>query len=211
MTVLLREPCQTLLQLESSSPSSFPGSLAASCPAFRHCHVTKTLDGMRSKDTSARLRAASRALVEQRLRHGQSGLCQRQRHADTRDERRMRTCCRTLRPPPAPCWLRQGCQQAPMSRRRLSLAQRVPAAQPRPRRARADRQCVHTLATRPCPSKTTRASSKQETERLRFRKCSRVEERAVHRELHTFGLRPDSHRVRLSTCELVTQLMGAIA
>ena len=111
----------------------------------------------------------------------------------------MRACCRTLRPPPAPCWLRQGCQQAPMSRRRLSLAQRAPADQPRPRRARADRQCVHTLATRPCPSETTRASSKQETERLRFRKCSRVEERAFHRELHTFGLRPDSHRVRLSS------------
>ena len=40
---------------------------------------------------------------------------------------------------------------------------------------------------------------KQGTERLRFRKCSRVEERAFHRELHTFGLRPDSHRVRLSS------------
>lgn len=154
---------------------------------------------MRSKDTSARLRAASRALVEQRLRHGQSGLCQRQRHADTREERRMRACCRTLRPPPAPCWLRQGCQQAPMSRRRLSLAQRAPADQPRPRRARADRQCVHTLATRPCLQDNKSERQKQGTERLRFRKCSRVEERAFHRELHTFGLRPDSHRVRLSS------------
>ena len=178
MTVLLREPCQTLLQLESSSPSSFPGSLAAACPAFRHCHVTKTLDGMRSEDTSARLGAASRALVEQRLRHAQSGLCQRQRPADTREEHRTRACCRTLRPPPAPCWLRQGCQQAPMSRRRLSLAQRAPADQPRPRRARADRQCVRTLATRPCPVQDNKSERQARNRTPAIRKCSGVEERA---------------------------------
>ena len=135
--------------LESSSPTSFPGESRLIMPGPGMPCRGPTCHPRTPPLVPARTPTDLR--VERRLRHGQNGLCQRQRHADTREERRMRACCRTLRPPPAPCWLRQGCQQAPMSRRRLSLAQRAPADQPRPRWARADRQCVHTLCHPPLP------------------------------------------------------------